>query len=183
MIIAVFGSSGSGKTYLLNEAISGRFPLKKIAAVTTRPMRSGIDECQERIFVDNNQFNNELEKGNLCLVNEVYGYRYAYYKKDLLEGNIILEAHFREYAELKNTGSGLYSICVLTESAEAAYEHVKTRNTVEIDRWEEIHRENKILNDMAECQYFDYVIINNYTSAGRDTFLEIIDEIMRNLRR
>lgn len=178
MIIAVFGSSGAGKTYLLNEALKSGLPLKKPAALTTRPRRQGIDEHLDRIFLDDDSFDSELDSGRLCLTNHVYGYRYAYYKKDLLDRDIIIETHSREYQELEELSDKLVSIYVKPNSLGTAYRQVISRHSGEINRMIEIEEESKILERFAVQHLFDYVVVNDYTETGRDNFIAVVQNIM-----
>lgn len=179
MIIAVFGSSGAGKTYLLNEALKSGFSLKKPAALTTRPRRQGIDEHLDRIFLDDDSFDSELNSDRLCLINHVYGYRYAYYKKDISDCDIIIETHSREYQELEELSDKLVSIYVKPNSLGTAYRQVISRHNGEINRMAEIEEENKILERFATQHLFDFVVVNDYTETGRDNFIAVVQNIMR----
>ena len=179
MIIAVFGSSGAGKTFLLNEALKFGFPLKKPAALTTRPRRQGIDEHLDRIFLDDYSFDRELDSGHLCLINYVYGYRYAYYKKDLSDCDIIIETHSREYRELKELSKNLVSIYVKPNSLSTAYRQVISRYSGEINRIAEIVEESTILDDYASQHLFDYIVVNDYTETGKDDFITVVRKIMQ----
>ena len=178
MIIAVFGSSGAGKTYLLNEALKFGFSLKKPAALTTRPRRQSVDEHLDRIFLDDDLFAKELASGRLCLINHVYGYCYAYYKKDLLGSDTIIETHSREYQELKELSNKVVSIYVKPNSLSAAYRQVIARHSGEVNRIAEIREESNILDCFASQHLFDYIVVNDYTETGRDDFIAIIQKIM-----
>lgn len=178
MIIAVFGSSGAGKTYLLNEVLKSGIPLKKPAALTTRPRRKGIDEYLDRIFLDDDSFDRELAGGSLCLINCVYGYRYAYYKKDLSDCDVIIETHSREYQELKKLTKKLVSIYVKPNSLNEMCDQVASRHSGEIDRTAEIVEESAILDNLASQHLFDYIVINDYTETGRVDFIDVVQKIM-----
>ena len=66
--------------------------------------------------MDDDSFDSELNSDRLCLINHVYGYRYAYYKKDILDCDIIIETHSREYQELGELSDKLVSIYVKPNS-------------------------------------------------------------------
>lgn len=62
MIIALLGASGSGKSTLENE-LANKYGYEKIVSHTTRKQRVGEVNGKDYHFIDNETFNEALERG------------------------------------------------------------------------------------------------------------------------
>lgn len=62
MIITLLGASGSGKSTLEN-ALANQYGYEKIVSHTTRKQRTGETNGKDYYFIDNETFNEALEKG------------------------------------------------------------------------------------------------------------------------
>ena len=87
MIIVLLGASGSGKSTIENE-LPAHHGFEKIISYTTRKPRNNEENCKDYYFVDNNTFNEILNRGLFMEYDEYSQNRfYGTLKPDYKGGN------------------------------------------------------------------------------------------------
>jgi len=87
-VIIITGQSGVGKTILIDMLIKQHPELKIVISATTRQIRTGEINGENRIFVTRKEFDEMVANGELaCLKQDIQGNCYAIPKN--LNGNII----------------------------------------------------------------------------------------------
>lgn len=87
MIIALLGASGSGKSTLENE-LANKYGYEKIVSHTTRKQRVGEVNGKDYHFIDNETFNEALERGLFAEYEEYsQGRFYGTLKSDYASGD------------------------------------------------------------------------------------------------
>lgn len=178
-IISISGTSGAGKTFLVDKIIK-KFPnITEIAGVTTRPKREEEVEGQSSHFLTLERFNELDIRGQLVLVKEFFGNKYAWFKKDLTNENglRIMNISYKSIRELKNN-LDMISIFVRPESEEKLKQMLRSRtksNEEYEKRLKDYYESEKFIEESP--QDFDLIFTNCYDEKSAQELLEYINSI------
>lgn len=101
MIIALLGASGSGKSTLENE-LANKYGYEKIVSHTTRKQRTGEVNGKDYHFIDNETFNEALERGLFAEYEEYSQNRfYGTLKSDYTKGDKVVVLTPNGFRQLK----------------------------------------------------------------------------------
>lgn len=105
-IIILSGVSGAGKSYLIQQAIQEYEWLCQIPSITTREPRSGIDESDSRVFLNEKEFDFMIRNDELVFINTVFEKRYAYRYSDIMKAincgkSILLDMKINTVSQVK----------------------------------------------------------------------------------
>ena len=178
MIIAVFGVSGVGKTFLCNE-ISERLGFKKFSKVKVREPRLEEKNCSDVIIADENFLKTLREEDKIALEFNLFGNTYIFLKQDFeTEENMVLEMNYLFFDNLKQLRPDIFTIYLFPNSFEQAVQKVKDRNLKKQEekfRIEEARKEfDFVKNNVSFLEKFDIVATNTYV---RDFVVDIITKI------
>ncbi len=82
-LVVIIGLSGCGKSYMIDYVLkNANVRIKKVIAVTTRPPRKCEKDGVDKFFRTEKIFEEERSRNQYCFVNEVYDYKYAFYRRD-----------------------------------------------------------------------------------------------------
>lgn len=176
-IITISGPSGVGKSFLIDKILNRYSNIHEIAGVTTRPIRVGEIDGQSSHFYSLDYFNKLEKEGKLLLVKEFFGNKYAWLKKDLVNGDElrIMNISYKSIRELKEDGLRIFSIFIRPHSQNVLEKMLKNRISTEDEL-------RKRLRDYQESEMFlekyhkdfDMIYINDYNSKSMDNFVEHI---------
>ena len=153
-VIAIVGSTGVGKTTVIKELIK-KHNFKPIIETTCRPKRQGEQQGLQYNFISEQQFESEVEEGNLIGVseftistNDVYKYGFSKHMlNNLKEGVYVIQANYQNLMFFKQFfGDNLIDIKLIRNKS-AILESVKTRG----DSIDEII--NRISRDEIHYKY------------------------------
>ena len=101
MLLAIAGVTGVGKSYFKDKIVE-KLNFEKIKIITTRQIRTGEKNNEDKIFVTPTELN-EMKKSNLISYDfEMLGNIYAYSKKELYSNkNTVFELHYKTVFDLK----------------------------------------------------------------------------------
>ena len=183
-IITLSGISGVGKSFLIKCLVEKTDNFEKLKSVTTRLPRENEKDGIDKYFVSLDEFNESVANDELCIVNEVFGNMYGYYKKDLDKTNdgcnIVTELYYSEVSEFKKLYPNTISIYVIPQDIAVTIENLENRNVTgdELDkRLRDIKNEIAFFKDLDK-EVFDYVLINDYSMSTVDEFLQYISSVM-----
>ena len=152
-------------------------------SLTTRKMRPGEAEGREYYFVSNEEFDRNLEIGNLLEWNQFVGNRYGTPKdkveaKRLAGHNVLLEIDVNGATQVlsKIKDPGVVSIFLAPPSFEALEARIRGRSTESEDAIQA--RLEKARLEVALKDRYDYVVVNDTVEqAARDVEKIIFDRL------
>ena len=187
MIIALSGPSGIGKGYA-KEAIKKIYPdVQEVVWYTTRELRKSEQHNSNRKHISEPELEKLETKGEVALVQGIFGNRYAVKKQDLLEkeGIFLTEIHPYVVVEAKSINPNIVMIGLVTEDISLLEERLTSRRKTETP--EEIKKrialakaELKAIQD--NLAYYDEIISiardNEHLIAqtAQNMFLKIISD-------
>lgn len=182
VLIAICGISGAGKSTLINFATSNLSNLSNMIPVTNRPPRPMEQNGVDRFFLNAQQIQQLEEKNQVCLINEVYCYKYAYFAHDF-QGTTpkFIEIHHKCLCQLKSVYPQYISVCIEPIDILITRELLLNRQT---SRSESNIRIQQLENDAHEIDLlklnrkFNYVFINDYSERAKMRFLSLIKSIL-----
>jgi len=177
-IITVSGASAAGKSFFVEKIIEKFSNINEIVGLTTRPIRKGEINGKSGIFMTTAEME-ELEKdGELMMIKEFFGNKYAWYKRDFInaQGLKIINISYKSVEELRENGLDIFSIFIRPESEEKLKEMLKTRTTLEEEyekRLAGYYESERFLKESK--QTFDLVFTNHYDEKSLEVLLAYIE--------
>lgn len=176
-IITISGPSAAGKTFLVDE-IRQNFPnITEIIGLTTRPKRKNEVDGKSGHFMTKQELEQLEKAGELILVKEFFGNKYAWYKRDLVntEGLRIINISYKSIEELKRNGLNIFSIFVRPSSEEQLKEVLRLRTTSKVEyekRLRDYYESEQFLK--TSKQNFDLLFTNYYDRESSRRLLNYI---------
>ena len=182
LIILLIGTSGAGKSTLRDYVVNNSKHMKKLLAVTDRPLRkhetNGVDKC----FVSSKDFKKLNDLGELCFVNEVYGHMYGFKRENFLNGEQYLgELYYKNLESFLSFHRNTITIYVKPSKIENAVAGLYSRGSESKEiliRKKEILKEMEELDNLSLQQKFNYTFINEYTDNSKLEFMKIVSEMI-----
>lgn len=182
MLLAFAGVTGIGKSYY-KDILVKRLGFEKIKIITTRQIRIGEKNYDDKIFVTSDELQTLRDKGEIAYEFNLLGNQYAYSKKELFsDKNTVFELHYNTIFDFKKICPHLCALYLLPEDIEIAKEKTKQRHLapeVEKQRILEIDEHyNKIMTDESLRNMFDYVLYNRYDKESEEKVLDLVSHLM-----
>lgn len=173
-IITISGTSGAGKSFLVDK-IMLEFPgITEIAGVTTRPMRQGEIQGQSSHFITLEEFKKFEQEDQLMLIKEFFGNRYAWFKSDLINDDKlrIMNVSYKSIQELKENGLDIFAIFIRPHSEEQLKKMLRMRCTSHSDydkRIKDYYESEEFISKYEGL--FDLIFTNFYDERSTNEFL------------
>jgi len=182
MLLAFAGVSGIGKSYYKNKLVE-KLGFKKIKIITTREMRIGEKNNDDKIFVTHEELQKLRDKNEIAYEFELLGNTYAYSKEELFsDKNTVFELHYNTIFDFKKICPHLCVIYLLPKDIEITKDKVRQRHlspTVEHQRLLEIDEHfHKIESDEPLRNTFDYMVYNNYNQDSEKEIIDLVSRLM-----
>ena len=182
MLLAFAGVTGIGKSYYKDKVVE-KLNFEKIKIVTTRQIRVGEKNNEDKIFVTPQELQVLRDNGKISYEFDLLGNTYAYLKKDLIsKKNLVFELHYSTIFDFKKICPHLRTIYLLPTDLEIAKDKTRKRNLqpiVEKQRIAEIDEHyNKIMTDSNLRNMFDYIVYNNYDRSSEDKIINLVKELL-----
>ncbi len=163
-LFVISGPSGAGKSTLINSVLEDFDDFVRSVSVTTRPKRGDGSDRYKYRFINEKQFMQMVEDGQLLEYAKFCDYYYGtpkeYVQKMLEKGkNVILEIEVQGAMQIKNKIKKAYLIFILTSDPVSLQNRLKKRNTESL---KEIDQRLKTAYEELKYQkYYDCIIVNN----------------------
>lgn len=180
--IVLSGVSGAGKSFLIRQVIQKYDWLCQIPSVTTRRQRPGIDESGSRIFLGEEEFEYEVECGNLIFVNDVFGKRYAYRYSDIIctishGKTALLDMKVDTISEVKMLFPKTLCIYIKIQNQNIEKEIGNDRNNRSIRIREAESEQRKIEEEGLQANGIDILFENSVDMESVHRFKELFAEL------
>lgn len=182
MLLAFAGVTGIGKSYYKDKLVE-KLGFEKIKIITTRQMRVGEKNNDDKIFVTPDELQVLRDKGEIAYEFDMLGNTYAYSKEELFsDKNTVFELHYNTIFDFKKICPHLCVIYLLPKDIEIAKEKTRQRHlspAVEQQRLLEIDEHiAKIQSDENLRNMFDYMVYNNYNQDSEKEILDLVSRLM-----
>lgn len=182
MLLGIAGVTGTGKSYYKDKLVE-RLGFEKLKIITTREMRKGEKNNEDKIFVSEEELQNLRAKGQIAYEFELLGYKYAYTKEELFsDKNMVFEVHYDTIYEFKKVCPNMKVLYLFPQDIEIAKQKTRERGLtpeVEKKRLLEIDEHyERIKKDIDLRNMFDYIQYNNYDQKSEDKIIDFIQKVM-----
>ena len=182
MLLALAGVTGVGKSYFKDKIVE-RLGFEKIKIITTRDIRIGEKNNEDKIFVTPNEFEDLKKTNTIAYDFELLGNTYAYTKESLFsDKNTVFELHYHTIDDFKKICPHLVAFYIFPTNIEKAKEQTKNRHLdpiTEKKRLLEIDEHyNKITSEKKKKKKFDYIVYNNYDKESGDAIIELVKKVL-----
>lgn len=183
MLLALAGVTGVGKSYYKDRIVE-ELGFEKIKIITTRQIRVGEKNNEDKIFVTQEKLQELKDAGKIAYDFEMLGNRYAYTKEEVFSNkNMVFELHYETISDFKKICPNLCVIYVFPKDIELAKEKTRQRNLdkeVEKQRLLEIDEHfERITTDEKLRNQFDYILYNNYDEESKQELLNLVKKLMK----
>ena len=163
LIVVLSGPSGVGKDAVLQRMLELGWPIAIPATMTTRPRRRGERHGVHHVFVDLEEFERQLEAGELLEHALVYENRYGVPRSQVRAamdtGNhVLIRVDVQGAASLRETVPEALSIFLVPDDLAHLEAHLRARGSEDDDALEV--RLAKVEEELREAEFFDHVIEN-----------------------
>lgn len=179
------GPSGSGKDTILHRIVEKDEKVVVSVSMTTRAPREGEVEGKDYYFVTKEQFEANIEKGEM-LEWAVYGDNYygtpkTPVKKWIEEGKtVILEIEVQGADKIRQQFPDVRSMFLMPPSLHVLEERLRARKT---NTEEDIKKRLETAKgEIERANDYDYIIVNNRVEDAVEDAMEIIMRHRRHLR-
>ena len=182
MLLAFAGVTGAGKSYF-KDLLVEKLNFEKIKIITTRGIRIGEKNNEDKIFVTPQELQQLKQEGKIAYDFTMVDNSYAYTKESLFsDKNTVFELHYSTIFDFKRICPHLCSIYIFPKNIEDAKEQTRKRHLdkeVERKRLLEIDEHyNKITTDENLRKQFDYFFYNNYDEESGEKMIKLVKEIL-----
>lgn len=182
MLLALAGITGVGKSYY-KDIIVEKLNFKKIKIVTTRPIREGEKNNEDKKFVTHEELQSLRDENKIAYEFDMLQNTYAYTKEELFSSeNTVFELHYATIFDFKKICPHLCTIYLLPKNIEIAKNKIHQRHLdidVENKRYLEIEEHYKrITTDKNLRSMFDYFLYNDYNQASENELIDLVSKLM-----
>jgi guanylate kinase len=164
LLFVLSGPSGVGKDAIL-ERLIGKIPnLVKSISVTTRPMRKDEKNGENYFFVDENKFNEMINRDEFLEWARVHSYLYgtpkSFVEENLKKGiDVLLKIDVQGGLKIKKIFPSAILIFIVPPSLEELKKRLLYRDTERINEFEIRWRNVPI--EISKIFYYDYIVVNS----------------------
>ena len=180
LLIIISGPSGVGKGTIREELMKDKnISLFYSVSMTTRKKRPGEENGREYYFVTRDEFDRNIESGNLLEWTEYVGNKYGTPKDKIIEmlekGNdVLLEIDIKGASSVIEKMPEALSIFIAPPSLEELENRIRGRSTETEDVIQ-----NRMLRAKQELEYkrmYKYIVLNDSVNKAVDKIKKIIEE-------
>ena len=162
--IVLSSPSGAGKTSISKKLLNKDKKISLSISCTTRPKRKGEINKKDYIFIDDDEFRNNIKNNKFLEYASVFGYRYGtlvqtvenFFKK---RKDVLFDIDWQGFQQLKQTGLDVVGIFILPPNKKELIRRLKKRGR---DTSNEMKKRMSLAQDeISHFPEYDYVVINS----------------------
>jgi len=163
LVVVLSGPSGVGKDAVIQRMIELGYPVQMPVTMTTRPPRRGEVDGVHYVFVDLEEFDRQVEAGELLEHALVYENRYGVPRSQVRAametGNhVLIRVDVQGAASLRETLSEAMSIFLVPDDFAHLEAHLRSRGSEDDDTLRV--RLATVEEELREAEFFTHVIEN-----------------------
>lgn len=182
-LVVIAGPTAVGKATVIREVRSMRPEYELSVSATTRKRRPGERDGRDYFFVDNDEFDRMVAKGELLEWALVHGSnRYGTPKGPVAEQQragktVLLEIDLQGARQIRQSGAEALFIFLAPPSFNALVERLESRGTE--DEAERRRRLATAVEELSAKSEFDEVVVNEVVSDAAADIVELISRYQR----
>lgn len=174
----MYGVTGVGKSFY-KDLIRKELGFEKIKIITTREIRKGEKNNDDKIFITPEKLDEMIKGGKIAYKFDMLGNTYAYTYEALFSNkNTVFEMHYPCIFDFKKICPDIKTIYLLPENIEIPKQKLKDRNLnpkIEKQRLQEIDEHyNRYMTDENLRKQFDFVVINKYNEDSKKEIIYLV---------
>lgn len=179
----MYGVTGVGKSFY-KDLITNELGFEKIKIITTREIRKGEKNNDDKIFVTPKELEKMEKENKIAYKFDLLGNTYAYTYEELFsDKNTVFEMHYECIFDFKKICPDIKTIYLLPEDLEIAKQKLKERNLkpeVERQRIKEIDEHyNRFMSDENLKKQFDFIAINMYNDNSKNEMIDLVKNMLK----
>ena len=183
MILGIAGVTGIGKSYY-KDLLVKELNFEKVKIITTREMRKGEKNNEDKVFLTEAELQKLREEGKLAYEFELAGNTYAYTKEELFSNkNTVFEMHYATVLDFKRICPNLKTLYLLPKDIQIPINKLKERNLKpEVEKARRLELEehyHKMMADAGLKAMFDYIVQNDYNKETDEKVINLVKKIMQ----
>ena len=176
-IIVITAPSGTGKTTVIRKLIERDSSLRYSVSATTRPGRKKEVQGADYFFINEQEFDEKLEKGLFAEWAQVHGYRYGTLKTQIDEilaqgGCLIMDVDVQGARHLRGIYPDGIFIYLMPPSMKELKNRLSRRGTENEASFEQ--RLNDAKGEIGSLASFDYLVVNDELGSTLDEIAGVI---------
>ena len=177
ILIVISSPSGAGKTSICKELLKLDRKIRPSISVTTRKPRNNETDGVDYIFVSDDDFNEQISKGNFLEYANVFSNKYgtlASTTEKLLSDNydVLFDIDWQGTQQLSQNNNNILTIFILPPNKAEIERRLKKRETENSESINIVsERMSKFEDELSHWKEYDYVVTN-------DNFEKCISEIL-----
>ena len=177
ILIVISSPSGAGKTSICKELLKLDRKIMPSISVTTRKPRNNETDGVDYIFVSDDDFNEQISKGNFLEYANVFSNKYgtlASTTEKLLCDNydVLFDIDWQGTQQLSQNNNNILTIFILPPNKAEIERRLKKRETENSESINIVsERMSKFEDELSHWKEYDYVVTN-------DNFEKCISEIL-----
>jgi guanylate kinase len=176
-LFVITGSSGTGKTTLVQEALATIPGVCFSVSATTRAIRSTEQDGVDYHFHSKQSFEALVQTGQMLEWAEVYGNCYGTPRAPVLESlargdSIVLDIDVQGAQQVRAAMPEAISVFVLPPSIDVLEARLRGRSTDSEEIIRSRMREAQV--QIQRCNEFDYLVVNDDLESAHDQFQAIL---------
>ena len=164
LLFVLSSPSGAGKSTIARMILQADDGIGLSVSATTRPIRPGEVDGADYHFVDNDEFDAMVARGEFLEWAHVFGHRYGTLKREVLKQiesgrDVLLDIDWQGTQQLKQVDPDIVRVFILPPSMEELERRLRTRAT---DSDQVIaSRMARAAAEISHWAEYDYVLIND----------------------
>lgn len=180
LLVVLSSPSGGGKTTVIKKIIADGPPDYRYSiSMTTRPMRKGEVDGKDYWFVTSEEFQNQIERGELIEYERVHDWYYGSPKAPIVDwirqGKVVfLDLDVYGALELRQQFGDRVLLIFLKPPSESELVDRLVHRSTETEQ-QIARRLERLPEEMKKAQEFDFALVNDHLDETVSTLIKLVE--------